>query len=356
MAQLFSPLKIRSLTLKNRIMVSPMCEYSSEDGFANDWHLVHLGSRAVGGAALVVTEACAVSPEARISPEDLGIWKDEHIPRLKSIVEFLHQQGALAGIQLAHAGRKASHASPWKGNQQIPRSQEGWEAVAPSSIAFREGTEAPAALTQTGIEQVKSDFKNAAVRALKAGFDLIELHAAHGYLMHEFLSPLTNQRKDQYGGCFENRIRFVLEITEEVRKVWPGQKPLFIRISGTDWAPGGWSLEESTELVKILKNKEVDLVDCSSGGLVTHATIPVGPGYQVPIAAHIKKETGMLTGAVGMILSATQAETILVSGQADLIIMARELLRDPYFALHAAQELGEDIPWPVQYERAKPKK
>ncbi|MET6998002.1 NADPH dehydrogenase NamA [Chitinophaga defluvii] len=354
MTHLFSPLQLREITFRNRVAVSPMCEYSSVDGFANDWHLVHLGSRAVGGAGLVLTEATAVSPEGRISPDDLGIWKDEHIPVLQRVTSFIHAQGSIAGMQLAHAGRKASMTSPWKGNKLVPAAAGGWQVVAPSAIPFSEDYGMPLALTTEGIQQVITDFSKAAVRALQAGFKVLEIHAAHGYLIHEFLSPLSNQRTDEYGGSFENRIRLLLEITAAIRAVWPAQYPLFVRISATDWAAGGWSLEESIQLAAVLKDKEVDLIDCSSGGLVAHAKITVGPLYQVPFAEKIHQETGMRTGAVGMITTAKEAEEIIATGKADLVIMARELLRDPYFPLHAAHELGfEGMPWPDQYLRAK---
>ena len=353
MAKLFSPLTIKSITFKNRIVVSPMCEYSSTDGFANEWHLVHLGSRAVGGAGLIITEATAVSPEGRISPDDLGIWKNAHLDKLKSIVSFIHKHGSVAGIQLAHAGRKASFAAPWKGSKQLSKDNGGWQAVAPSAIPVHEGEEAPEALTTEGIKKVIDDFKAAAQRALAAGFKLIEIHAAHGYLAHEFLSPLTNHRTDEYGGSFENRSRLLLQIIAAIQTIWPQDLPLFVRISATDWVPGGWNENEATKLAAVLKEKGIDLIDCSSGGLVSSQKIPLGPGYQVPFADKIKKETGILTGAVGMINNAEQAEEILVKEQADLIIMARELLRDPYFPLHAAKQLGAAIDWPVQYLRAK---
>lgn len=330
-----------------------MCEYSSTDGFANDWHMVHLGSRTVGGAGLIITEATAVSPEGRISPADLGLWKDEHIAELQRITTFIHQHGAVAGVQLAHAGRKASHAEPWTGGKQIPVMAGGWQAVAPSAIAFAEGEEKPLELDKDGIDKVIADFKAATYRAIKAGFKVIELHAAHGYLLHEFLSPLSNQRTDEYGGSFENRIRLLLEITEVVRTAWPEEYPLFVRISATDWTIGGWTPEDSIALAGILKGKGVDLVDCSSGGNVPKAPIPVGPGYQVPFAEAVKQQTGILTGAVGMITEPMQADQIIRSEQADLVIMAREMLRDPYFPLRAAHVLGQEIKWPQQYERAK---
>lgn len=355
MSVTFAPLAIKGITLRNRIIVSPMCQYSATDGYANDWHLVHLGSRAVGGAALVIQEATAVSPEGRISPEDLGIWQDGHIEKLQQITTFIKAQGAYAGIQLAHAGRKASTAAPWKGMQQIAESEGGWKAVAPSALPFREADVPPLALDEAGIQKVQYDFKAAAVRAVKAGYDVIELHAAHGYLIHQFLSPLTNKREDRYGGSFENRTRLLLEIVAAVREVIPGTMPLFVRISATDWAEEGWSLEDSVQLTRILKENGVDLIDVSTGGLVTGVRIPLEPGYQVPFAAGIKKQTGMLTGAVGLITDAVQIEEILVKEDADVVLLARELLRDPYFPMHAAKALGEDYTFPVQYERAKPK-
>jgi 2,4-dienoyl-CoA reductase-like NADH-dependent reductase (Old Yellow Enzyme family) len=353
MAKLFEQLEIKSIRLKNRIVVSPMCEYSSEDGFSNDWHLVHLGSRAVGGAGLIISEATAVSPEGRITPDDLGLWKDEHIEGLKRITNFIHEHDSIAGIQLAHAGRKASHSSPWKGGRMLTSEQGAWTTVAPSAIPFRDTDPAPVALDKQGIEKVKSDFRAAAKRAVEAGFKVVEIHAAHGYLLHEFYSPLSNRRTDEYGGSFENRTRLLLEVTESVKEVWPKDFPLFVRISATDWTEGGWTGEVSVQLAKILKSMSVDLIDCSTGGNVPHAKIEVGPGYQVPYAASIKKETGILTGAVGMITSAEQAEEIVASGKADLVIIAREFLRDPYFPLHAAKTLGVDVKWPEQYQRAK---
>jgi 2,4-dienoyl-CoA reductase-like NADH-dependent reductase (Old Yellow Enzyme family) len=355
MSALFSPLSIRSITLKNRIVISPMCQYSAGEGFANDWHLVHLGSRAIGGASLIIQEATAVSPEGRISPGDLGIWKDEHIEKLKTINSFIIAHGAIPGIQLAHAGRKASHQRPWDGDKQIKQSEGGWVAVAPSAIPFREGTEVPESLNKAGIQKVIDDFKAGAKRALDAGYKVIEIHAAHGYLINEFYSPLSNHRTDEYGGSFENRIRLLLEITEAVRSVWPDDLPLFIRISSTDWAEGGWTDNDSVKLAEILKTKQVDLIDCSSGGLLPGLKIPLGPGYQVPFAEKLKKETGILTGAVGLITSPEQAEEILSKGEADLILIARESLRDPNFPLTAARELGVDVDWPVQYLRAKNK-
>lgn len=356
MSHLFSPLRIREIEFKNRIAVSPMCQYSSKDGFANDWHIVHLGSRAVGGAALVLTEATAVSPEGRISIADLGIWKDEHIEYLQKVTRFILQQGSVPGIQLAHAGRKASRNEPWNGDKLILESQGGWKVVAPAGIPFSAEYAIPKALTREGIEKVVSDFSIAAERTLKAGFRVIEIHAAHGYLIHEFLSPLSNKRTDNYGGIFENRIRLLLEIISAVRSIWPAKYPLFVRISATDWTEGGWTIEDSIALAEIMKSREVDLVDCSSGGIIPGVKIPIVPGYQVPLANRIRNQTGIYTGAVGMILTPEQAEQIIANGQADLVIMAREFLRDPYFPLRAAFELNEDITWPNQYLRAKRKK
>ena len=353
MSVLFSPVTIRSIKFRNRIVISPMCQYSSRDGFATDWHLVHLGSRAVGGAALVIQEATAVSSEGRISPGDMGIYHDEHMEMLGRITTFINQHGAVAGIQLAHAGRKASCAIPWEGGKQISAKTGGWTTVAPSAIPFYDENSPPAALDADGIRKVTEDFRSAAVRALKAGYKLLEIHAAHGYLIHEFLSPLSNHRTDKYGGNFENRIRLLLEVVKAIRSVWPLNLPLFVRISVTDWAEGGWNLSESVRLSSILKLNGVDLIDCSSGGLVPGVTIPVAQGYQVPFAEQIKKETGIMTGAVGFITEPQQAEDILIKGQADFIVIARASLRDPYFALHTAYAMGDDIGWPVQYERAK---
>lgn len=353
MSHLFSPLQLRSITLRNRIVVSPMCEYWSEDGFANDWHLVHLGSRAVGGAGLVLTEATAVSPEGRISIQDLGIWKEEHIPMLQKITAFIAAQGAVPGIQLAHAGRKASTLRPWDGNGTLPAADGGWQAVAPSAIPFNDVYPMPEALTETGIRKVLDDFKAAAGRALKAGFRVIELHGAHGYLLHSFLSSLSNHRTDEYGGVFENRIRMIVQTVAAIREVWPEDYPLLVRLSVTDWAEGGWNPEESVKLAAILKTKGVDLVDCSSGGLAAHQQIKPGPLYQTPFAEKIRKEAGIATAAVGMITTAAEAESIIAEGRADLVVMARQLLREPYFPLHAAHTLKADVAWPVQYERAK---
>jgi 2,4-dienoyl-CoA reductase-like NADH-dependent reductase (Old Yellow Enzyme family) len=355
MSLLFTPLTLRSTTLRNRFMVSPMCMYSSDDGFANEWHIVHLGSRAVGGAGIVMTEATAVSPEGRISIDDLGLWKHEHIPYLRTITSFILDHGAIPAIQLAHAGRKASHSSPWKGDHLLQADQGGWETLAPCSIPFSAVSGKPRAMDNQDIEKVKTDFIAAATRALEAGFRIIEIHSAHGYLLHEFLSPLTNNRNDEYGGPFENRIRLLLGIVSGIRAVWPERFPLFVRISCTDWVEGGWTIEDSVALARILKENGVDLIDCSSGGIISGVTIPAAPGYQVPFAERIRKEAGIATGAVGLITTARQAEEILEKGQADLILTGREFLRDPYFPFHAASELGEDVRWPDQYLRAKKK-
>jgi 2,4-dienoyl-CoA reductase-like NADH-dependent reductase (Old Yellow Enzyme family) len=351
--QLFSPLQIKSITFKNRIAISPMCQYSAEEGFANNWHLVHLGSRASGGVGLVIQEATAVSPEARISPADLGLWSDEHIKKLKKITQFIISQGAIPGIQLAHAGRKASVSAPWYGNKKLTQNQGGWETVAPSAIGYHENEHAPNSLDTLGIQKVFNDFKSATRRAVTAGYQVIEIHGAHGYLLHQFLSPLTNLRTDEYGGSFENRIRFTLEVVKAVQSEWPKNLPLLVRISATDWADGGWNLEESVELAKILKEKGVDLIDVSSGGLVSHQQIPVGPKYQVPFAEQIKEEAKILTGTVGLITTSQEAEHIIASKQADLVLFARESLRNANLGLDFAKELGVDVQWPIQYERAK---
>jgi 2,4-dienoyl-CoA reductase-like NADH-dependent reductase (Old Yellow Enzyme family) len=352
MSRLFSPLIIKNITLKNRIVMSPMCQYSSTDGFSNDWHFVHLGSRAIGGTGLIFTEATAVSPEGRITPGDLGLWKDEHVNGLKRIVDFIHLHDAVAGIQIAHAGRKASCSVPHEGGTQLDKKHGGWETVSASDIPFRDSDMAPEALNIEGIMKVIADFKTAAERALSAGFKVVEIHSAHGYLLHEFLSPLSNHRSDEFGGSFENRTRLLRQIIDAVKSVWPAGNPLFVRISSTDWTEGGWTLEESIKLADVLKNKGVDLIDCSSGGNVYNARIPANPGYQVPFAEAVRK-TGIMTGAVGFITTAGQAESILQEEKADLLFLARELLRNPYFPLLAAREQGEDIKWPVQYLRSK---
>jgi 2,4-dienoyl-CoA reductase-like NADH-dependent reductase (Old Yellow Enzyme family) len=351
---LFDELKIRDVTFRNRIVVSPMCQYSSTDGFANDWHLVHLGSRAVGGAALVLTEASAVLPEGRISPRDLGIWKDEHVEVLARIARFLRGQGTVPGIQIAHAGRKASTPPPWQGVGTIPESRGGWKPFAPSALPFDDLHATPTALDEQGIRAVVKAFADAARRALGAGFQVIEIHAAHGYLIHEFLSPITNKRTDSYGGSLENRTRLLCEVISAVRAVWPEEYPLFVRTSATDWIEGGWDLDQSVELAEEIGPLGVDLIDCSSGGIAPGAKIPVGPGFQVPFAEQVRRETGILTGAVGLVGSAAQADTILREEKADLILLAREFLRQPYWPLHVARELGFSVPWPVQYLRAAP--
>jgi 2,4-dienoyl-CoA reductase-like NADH-dependent reductase (Old Yellow Enzyme family) len=352
MAHLFEPLTIRSVTLASRIVVSPMCEYSSVDGFSNDWHLVHLGSRAVGGAALVMTEATAVTAVGRISPQDLGIYDDGHVPGLARIVRFIHGQKALAGIQLAHAGRKGSTRRPWEGGGAIPREQGGWEPVGPTNEPFAPDYPVPCALSLPEIGRIVDAFRVAARRAVAAGFDVVEIHAAHGYLIHEFLSPLVNTRTDEYGGPFENRVRLCLEIVDAVRGVWPERLPVFVRISATDWKERGWDLDQAAALAKLLADHHVDLVDCSSGGAVHDQQIVVGPGYQVPFAERIRRDAGIATGAVGLITEAAQADAIIRAGQADVVLLARELLRDPYWPLHAADQLGQVVPWPPQYLRA----
>jgi 2,4-dienoyl-CoA reductase-like NADH-dependent reductase (Old Yellow Enzyme family) len=356
MSHLFDPLSIRSVTFPNRVFVSPMCEYSSTDGFANDWHFVHLGSRAVGGAGLVFTEATAVTAAGRISPEDLGIWKDEHLEMLSRIARFVHEQGSVAGMQLAHAGRKASTYRPWSGEGAVPEAEGGWtDVLAPSAVKFTDSYPQPREMSLGEIASLTEAFAAAARRAHTAGFRVIEIHAAHGYLVHEFLSPLSNQRSDQYGGSFENRTRLLREIVTAVRGAWPDDLPLFTRISSTDWVEGGWDLEQSIELARLIKPLGVDFIDCSSGGNVATAKIPIGPGYQTAFAERVRAEAGILTGAVGMITSATQAEHIVGTGQADAVLIAREFLRDPYFPLRAARELGQEITWPSQYLRAGPR-
>ncbi|MGB6429607.1 MAG: NADH:flavin oxidoreductase/NADH oxidase [Candidatus Acidiferrales bacterium] len=354
MAQIFEPVTIRGITLANRVVVSPMCEYSSIDGFANEWHLVHLGSRAVGGAGLVFTEATAVTPEGRISPEDLGIWKDAHIEFLARIVRFLKSQGAVPGMQLAHAGRKGSTRTPWLGYGAIPVSEGGWVPVAPSAVAYSDDYPMPQALTIEGIRGVVAAFAQAAQRALEAGFRVIEIHAAHGYLLHEFFSPLSNFRKDEYGGSFENRTRIAYEVVAAIRAVIPESLPLFIRISATDWKKGGWDLDQAVELAKQLAPLGVDLVDCSSAGLVQDQEVVAGPGFQVPFAARIRRDAGVKTGTVGLIETKEQVAEILAKDHADLVFMAREFLRDPYWVLRAARELKQSMSWPVQYLRAAP--
>ncbi len=351
MSRLFSPLTLRDVTFRNRVWVSPMCEYSAAGGVPDDWHLVHLGSRAVGGAGLVLTEAAAISPEARISPQDAGIWDDAQVRAWQRITTFVRQQGAVVGIQLAHAGRKASTHRPWDAETgTVPAAEGGWPTVAPSPIAFGRYAE-PAELEAAGIANVRADFVAAAQRSQQAGFQVIELHAAHGYLLHQFLSPLSNSRSDSYGGSFDNRVRLLLEVVADVRAVWAG--PLLVRISATDWTDGGWTLEESVRLAPLLAESGVDLVDVSSGGLHHTQQIAVEAGYQVPFAAAVR-QSGIATGAVGLITEPKQAEEVLAEEQADVVLLARELLRDPYWPLRAAHELGDDVAWPAQYERARP--
>jgi 2,4-dienoyl-CoA reductase-like NADH-dependent reductase (Old Yellow Enzyme family) len=355
---MLTPLAIRGVTLRNRIVVSPMCQYSATDGMADDWHLVHLGSRAVGGAGLVFVEASAVTAHGRITPVDMGIWDDRHIEPLARVASFVHRMGAVAGIQLAHAGRKASCVPPFHGGARIKTPEEGgWTTVAPSPIPFREDDPPPRELDEAGIREIISAFVAAGRRAIRAGFRIIEIHSAHGYLLHSFLSPLSNRRTDRYGGSLENRMRLLLEVASALREIMPHDMPLFTRISATDWVEGGWDLEQSIALASELKPLGVDLVDCSSGALVPGAKIPMAPGYQVPFAAAIRKNTGILTGAVGMITEATQANEIISSGKADLVFLAREMLREPYWALKAQQLLGQDPNWPLQYGYAvRPRK
>lgn len=349
---LFDPLAIGDVTVRNRIAVSPMCEYSAVDGVPDDWHLVHLGSRAVGGAGLVLTEAAAVSPEGRISPADAGLWSEAQAEAWARIVRFVRGQGAVSGVQLAHAGRKASTAAPWRGGGPLGAAEGDWTPLAPSALAFDAGYALPLALDAAGLAKVVADFRAAAALAAQAGFDVVEIHAAHGYLLHEFLSPLSNRRDDAYGGPLANRTRLLREVVAAVRAAWPQPRPLFVRVSATDWAEGGWDVDECVELARWLKQDGVDLVDCSSGGLVPHVRIPAEPGYQVPFAARIRREAGIATGAVGLITDAKQAQDILARGDADLVLLARELLRDPYFPRRAAKELGVAIVPPPQYARA----
>lgn len=350
MSQLFSPLDIRHLRFKNRIFVSPMCQYSSKEGMPTDWHLVHLGSRAVGGAALVMVEASAVSPEGRISPADSGIWSDGHAKAFQPITNFIRSQNAVPGIQLAHAGRKAGTQIPWEGGNPI---ENPWPTIAPSAIPFKESYPIPKEMNQVDMDRLTAQFEAAARRSQTAGFQVIEIHIAHGYLLHEFLSPLANKRRDEYGGSFENRVRLPLRIAKTVRAAWPQDLPVFVRISSTDWVEGGWDLAQSIQFSALLKEIGIDLIDCSGGGIITGVKISAGPGYQTAFAAEIRKQVGIKTGAVGMIAEPFQAEHIINTGQADAVLMAREFLRDPYWPLHAAKKLGVDIPWPSQYLRAK---
>jgi 2,4-dienoyl-CoA reductase-like NADH-dependent reductase (Old Yellow Enzyme family) len=359
MSHLFSPFTLRDLTFKNRIFVSPMCQYSSDDGLPTDWHLVHLGARAVGGAALVIVEATAVAPEGRISPWDSGIWSDAHAAAFERITRFIKQADSVPGIQLSHAGRKASVEAPWRGGRQLPADHPlAWPTLAPSPIPFHPGERPPREMTRDDIEKVVADFAAATRRAQAAGFEVVELHAAHGYLLHAFLSPLSNHRTDEYGGSFENRARLLLRIAKDTRAAWPANRPVFVRISATDWAPptnsvAGWDVDSSIRLARLLKEIGIDLIDCSSGGLIPGVKIPASPGYQVPFAHAIRTEAHIPTGAVGLISDPRHAEQILAEGQADAILLARALLADPYWPLHAARTLGVDLPWPDQYARAK---
>ncbi len=354
MSTLFSSFKLREVEFKNRIFVSPMCQYSAHDGTADTWHLVHLGSRAVGGAALVMVEATAITPEGRISPHDMGIWSDAHAEALAPIARFIRAQGSVAAIQLAHAGRKASTDAPWLSRGALSPDNGGWQVVAPSALAFSASSPLPRALTENELDTVVADFVAATKRSLAAGFEVIELHMAHGYLLHQFLSPLSNQRVDNYGGSLENRARLSMRVARAVREIIPPNLPLLVRISATDWVEGGWDLPQSIQLCRWLKEAGVDFIDCSTGGLVPDAKIPVAPGFQTPLATAIKNQVGIAVGAVGLITAAAQAEQIIATGQADVVLLARELLRDPYWPLHAARELGANVPWPKQYERAKP--
>jgi len=356
MTALFDPITIKSITFRNRVGVAPMCQYSAVDGLPNDWHMVHLGARAQGGASVVISEATAVVARGRISPSDAGIWSDAHVEAWSPITRFIESQGAVPGIQIAHAGRKASTQKPWEGHSGISDDLGGWEPVAPSAVAFDPSYRLPHALTKEEIAVEIRAFADAARRSLEAGFKVIEVHGAHGYLMHEFLSPLANKRDDEYGGSFENRIRFALETTRAVRAVWPDELPLFVRLSSTDWVEGGWDLEQSIELSKLLKEEGVDLIDCSSGGIAPGIKIDAKPGYQVPFAEAVRRKAGIATGAVGLITEADQADSIIRDGQADMVFLARELLRDPYWPFHAAAKLGQKYHdyLPKQYERAFP--
>jgi len=354
MSKLFSRFKLRELEFKNRIFVSPMCQYSAHDGIANTWHMVHLGSRAVGGAGLVMVEATAVVLEGRISPHDMGIWSDRHAEALAPIARFIREQGAVPAIQLAHAGRKASVDAPWLSRSALVPENGGWQVVAPSAVPFSPGSPLPRELTEAELDGIVAAFVAAAKRSLVAGFDVAEIHMAHGYLLHQFLSPLSNRRNDVYGGSLENRARLPLRVAQAVREVWPQNLPFFVRISATDWVEGGWDLAQSLQLCRWLKDAGVDLIDCSSGGMTPDAKIPAGPGFQTPFAAAIRQELGIAAGAVGLITAPEQAEQIVATGSADVVFLARELLRDPYWPLHAANDLGAEVPWPLQYERAKP--
>jgi len=353
MSILFSPISFRELTCRNRIFVSPMCQYSCHDGVPNDWHLVHLGSRAVGGAGLVMAEATAVCPEGRISPDDSGLWNDSQAEAFSRICRFIREQGAVPAVQLAHAGRKASVDAPWRGGKQLAAEERGWEPIAPSPLPFAETCATPTEATAAHIAAIHDDFAAAARRALTAGFQVVEIHMAHGYLLHQFLSPLTNQRRDEYGGCLENRLRLPLAVARTVRDLWPAAFPVFVRISASDWVEGGWDMAQSIELCCRLKELGIDLIDCSAGGLIPNAKMPVGPGFQTPFATTIRQQVGIATGTVGLITNPVQAEQIVATGLADVVFLARELLRNPYWPLQAAKTLGAEHLWPIQYERAK---
>ena len=354
MNHLFSPYSLRSVHFSNRIAIPPMCTYSAAEGMASDWHLVHFGSRASGGAGLIIVEATGVAAIGRITPRDLGLWCDEQIEPIARVTRFIHEQGSVAGVQLAHAGRKGSSWAPGFGAGTVPLNQGGWQTVAPSAISFGEGYDAPLELDETGIQQLIADFSAAAERALAAGYKVVEVHSAHGYLLHEFLSPLSNKRSDAYGGNFENRTRLTREVVAAVRRVWPERLPLFVRLSATDWAEGGWNIEETVELAKILRTEGVDLIDTSSGGLLPTVNMPLGPGYQTGFAERIRYEAKIPTGAVGLITAPAQADHIVRTGQADLVLVGREILRDPFWPVHAAQALGQTVSWPLQYLRAAP--
>lgn len=353
MSTLFSPLKLRELTIKNRIFVSPMCQYSSKEGMPNEWHLVHLGSRAVGGAGLVMVEATAVTPQGRISPDDTGIWSGEHAKAFQPIARFIKEHGAVPAIQLAHAGRKASTDLPWNGSRPLDAKHRGWQTIGPSAITFGPEFPAPREATNQDLEAILGQFASAARRSVEAGFEVVEIHMAHGYLLHEFLSPLANRRSDDFGGSLENRCRFPLRVAKAVRDIWPSHLPVFVRVSATDWMEGGWDLEQTVEFARGLKKIGIDLIDCSSGGLVPEASPPFGPGFQTPFAAAVRREAGIATGSVGLITEPAQAEQIVATGLADAVLLGRQMLRDPYWPLKAAKELGVEVPWPVQYERAK---
>ena len=354
MSSLFSPLQLRDLMIPNRIFLSPMCQYSSPDGKPNNWHFVHLGARAIGGVGLIMTEATAICPTGRISPDDLGIWNEEQSAAFQPLVEFIKSRGSVVGIQLAHAGRKASVAAPWLGGQSLNEQQRGWQPLAPSPIPFSSGHQRPHELTVEELNQIEDQFAAAAERALSAGFQIAEVHAAHGYLLHQFLSPLSNRRTDDFGGNLENRMAFPLRVAKRVRAVWPDNLPVFVRISATDWVEGGWDLDQSVEFSIRLRNLGIDLIDCSSGGLTADAVIPAKPGFQVPFATAIKRRSAIATAAVGLITDPEQAEQIVADQQADAVLLGRELLRNPHWSFGAAKKLACDFKWPSQYERAKP--